>query len=89
MSEAWHIMHGRDVSGEEARRSQDIRARGGDGTLQIAQPSEDLTSIAADIESQIPQRVNVTRQWDPHHYWTVLCPRSLRNFPMVINCIRY
>ena len=49
MSEAWHIMHGRDVSGEEARGSQDIRARGGDGTLQIAQPSEDLTSIAADI----------------------------------------
>ena len=54
VSEAWHIMHGRDMSGEEARGSQDIRARGGDGTLQIAQPSEDLTSIAADIEFSDP-----------------------------------
>ena len=56
MSEAWHIMHGRDVSGEEARGSQGIRTRGGEGTLQIAQPSEDLTSIAADIMFSDPSK---------------------------------
>ena len=49
-SEARYIMHRSDMPGGEARRSQDIRARGGNGALQIVQPSKDLNSIATDIK---------------------------------------
>ena len=66
MSEAWHIMHGRDVSGEEAREAK--TSGHGEVTAHSRLHSQ-VRTLPASLQtssSQIPQKVDVTRQWDPH-----------------------